>query len=54
METGLYYAVDNDEGLIEIDDIDEEPDYSEYFAPEGDTFEYEIGGNQFYTDGTYE
>ena len=48
-----YYLV-IEEGLIKLDDEDELPDFAEYIAPEGDTFEYEIDGVTFHEDGTYE
>ena len=49
----LYYLVVKG-GIIELEDWDEEPEYADYIAPEGSTFDYEIGNYEFYEDGTYE
>lgn len=42
-----------DDGLIEIDDDDEEPECAGYIAPRGKFFDYEIGNYEFSADGTY-
>lgn len=48
-----YYFAIVDGGLIGLEDDDDEPAYSDYIAPEGSWFDYEIGNYSFNADGTY-
>lgn len=48
----VYYFFIADNALIAIDNESDEPTYSDYIAPRGDTFNYEIGAYEFFSDGT--
>ena len=48
-----FYFLIADDGLIELEDEDEEPDYHDYVAPKGSKFDYEIGDFEFCKDGTF-
>lgn len=51
-ESTSYYYMVFDGFLIELDDKDSEPDYTNYIAPEGDRFDYHIGHYWFESNGS--